>query len=97
MFLRQIAYLTLAMSAGFAAAPDGATLFKARCAVCHDGPAQPRMPSHDELAAKTPDFVLSAMVSGAMIQQAAGLSDDESRSIARFITGKEFSRQSRSR
>jgi polyvinyl alcohol dehydrogenase (cytochrome) len=75
----------------WAAAPDGAALFKARCAACHDGAPQARMPSHDELAAKTPEFVLSAMFGGAMITQAAGLSDEEGRAIARFITAKEFS------
>jgi len=48
------------------------------------------MPSHDELAAKTPDFVFKAMFEGAMTIQAAGLSQDEGRAIARFITGKEF-------
>jgi polyvinyl alcohol dehydrogenase (cytochrome) len=49
------------------------------------------MPSHDELAAKAPEFVFQAMFEGAMITQAAGLTQDEGRAIARFITGKEFS------
>lgn len=74
----------------WAAAPDGAALYKARCAVCHDGQAQPRMPLRDELAAKTPEFVFNAMVSGAMTVQAAGLSEDEGRAVARFLTAKEF-------
>ena len=47
------------------------------------------MPLHDELAAKTPEFVFNAM-SGVMTVQAAGLSEDEQRAIARFVTGKEF-------
>ena len=89
MLLRQIAYVTMAMSA-WAAAPDGAALFKTRCAACHDGPPQARMPSHEELAAKTPEFVFSAMFGGAMAIQAAGLSEDEGRAIARFVTAKEF-------
>ena len=91
MSLRQIAYLTIAMSAAAAAAPDGAALFKSRCGICHDGKPQERMPSHDELAAKTPEFVMTAMFNGAMTVQAAGLSEDEGKAIARFITGKEFS------
>jgi len=78
------------MSAAAAAAPDGAALFKSRCGICHDGKPQERMPSHDELAAKTPEFVMTAMFNGAMTVQAAGLSEDEGKAIARFITGKEF-------
>src|SRR5579872_2156225 len=79
----------LIATTAWAAAPDGAALYKARCGTCHDGKPQPRMPSHEELASKTPDFVLATM-SGVMTMQAAGLSDDEQRSIARFVTGKEF-------
>lgn len=75
----------------FAAAPDGEALYKARCAGCHDGKPQPRMPSHEELAAKTPEFVLGALTSGAMMVQAAGLDEEESRAISRYITGKDFS------
>ena len=75
----------------YAAAPDGEALYKARCAGCHDGKPQPRMPERAELTAKTPEFVLSVMAQGAMAMQAAGLSEDEERAIAHYITGKEFS------
>lgn len=90
MLICRLFLATLAVSA-FAAAPDGEALYKARCAGCHDGKPQPRMPEHAELAAKAPEFVLSAMASGAMAMQAVGLSDDEERAITRYITGKEFS------
>jgi polyvinyl alcohol dehydrogenase (cytochrome) len=73
-----------------AAAPDGAALYKQRCATCHDGPAQARMPSHSELAARTPEAIYKAMFEGAMVPQSAGLSAEEGRAIARFVTGKEF-------
>jgi polyvinyl alcohol dehydrogenase (cytochrome) len=73
------------------AAPDGAALYKTRCATCHDGKPQLHMPSRDELVAKTPEVVFKAMSQGVMGPQAAGLSEDEERAIARFITGKEFS------
>jgi polyvinyl alcohol dehydrogenase (cytochrome) len=89
MFPRRILLVFIVVSA-WAAAPDGAALFKERCAGCHDGPPQARMPSHDDLAAKTPDFVFKAMFDGSMVLQAAGLSQDQGRAIARFITGKEF-------
>ncbi len=88
MFPRRTILVLLAASA-FAAAPDGAALYKARCGTCHDGPAQPRMPKREDIATRSPEFVLNAM-NGVMTVQAAGLSDDEQRAIARFITGKEF-------
>ena len=83
--------IVLSASACFAAAPDGAALYKARCATCHDGKPQLHMPSRDELVAKTPEVVFKAMTQGVMGPQAAGLDGDEVRAIARFITGKEFS------
>ena len=61
----------IAVSA-WAAAPDGAALYKTRCAGCHDGTPQARMPSHDELAAKTPDFVFKAMFAAPWSSQSAG-------------------------
>src|SRR5215471_9579889 len=82
--------LSLLSVAAFAAAPDGAALYRQRCASCHDGPAQPRMPSHSVIAARTPEAVYKAMFEGAMVPQSAGLSAEEGRAIARFVTGKEF-------
>jgi polyvinyl alcohol dehydrogenase (cytochrome) len=75
----------------WAAAPDGAALYNARCAACHDGKPQPRMPPREEIAARTPETIFKAMFAGAMVIQAAGLTDEEGRAIARYITGKEFS------
>src|ERR1051325_7564201 len=75
----------------YAAPPDGAALYKSRCATCHDGKPQARMPLRDELAQKTPEFVYKTMFEGAMMVQASGLSAEEGRAIARFITGQEFS------
>jgi polyvinyl alcohol dehydrogenase (cytochrome) len=48
------------------------------------------MPSRQELSARTPESVYQAMFGGAMSWQATGLSSDEERAIARFLTGKEF-------
>src|SRR5262249_43597613 len=75
----------------WAAAPDGAELYKTRCGTCHDGKPQARMPLRDELVNKSPEFIFDTMFVGAMQIQAAGLSTDEGRAIARYITGKEFS------
>jgi polyvinyl alcohol dehydrogenase (cytochrome) len=92
MLCRLIPIALFASSLGFAASPDGAALYKSRCGVCHDGPAQVHMPSRAELASKTPETVFKAMFEGAMIPQAKGLSEEEGRAIARFITAKDFAK-----
>jgi polyvinyl alcohol dehydrogenase (cytochrome) len=89
--LRYTLFLSLLpMLAAQAAAPDGQDLYNKRCGTCHDGKAQPRMPSRQDLTARTPESIVQAMFGGAMQPQAAGLSSDEGRAIARYITGKEF-------
>ncbi len=86
VFALSLCALTLA-----AAPPDGAALWKARCAGCHEGSTpQLRMPKRDEVAARTPENVYNAMATGAMTVQAAGLSEDEERAIATYVTGKTF-------
>jgi len=78
-------------AAAFAAPPDGAALYKARCAMCHDAsPAQPRTPTHADLASRTPDTIVKAMFEGIMVPQSSGLNPDEGRAIATFLTGKEI-------
>lgn len=94
MMLRKSLLALFALSTAWAAdaGPDGAALYKARCAGCHEAANQQgRTPKREELAAKTPEAIVSAMFGGAMDMQAAGLSRDEGRAIARYLTGKEFS------
>jgi len=74
----------------YAAPPDGAALYKQRCAGCHEGAPQARMPVRSEIAARTPEAIYKAMFEGAMVAQSAGLSAEEGRAIARYVTGKEF-------
>src|SRR6185436_1024268 len=81
---------TLATTSLFAADPDGAALFKTRCAACHEGPPQERMPTRKELESRTPENVMNAMFKGSMIMQSAGLTDEQGRMIAKYVTGKEF-------
>ena len=94
MLRRRISLALFAMplfaSLMFAAPPDGAALYKTRCAICHDGKPQQHMPSHDELVAKTPEAIVRAMLEGAMMPQSTGLNEEEARAIAKFITGKEM-------
>ncbi len=94
MLISRILPATFAVAvcvSAYAAPPDGEALYKARCAGCHDGKPQPRMPERAELTAKSPEFVFGALSSGAMMVQAAGLDEADERAIARYITGKEFS------
>ncbi len=87
-------FLTIAaVSAGTLcfAAPDGAELYKTHCSACHDGPPQARMPASAELKTRSAESVYNAITTGVMATQAAGLSEDDRRAIARFITSKEFS------
>jgi len=80
------------VSSLWAADPDGAALYQARCAACHDsGIADSRIPKREQIAARSPEAVTAALFDGAMIGQASGLTIDEGRAIARFVTGKEFS------
>lgn len=87
---RNLPLFLLAAVAACAAAPDGEALYKQRCASCHDGKVQPRMPSRQELTARTPESIVQAMFGGAMAPQSAGLTAEEGNAIARYITGKEL-------
>src|SRR5580704_1603980 len=91
MLSRRIPIALFAISACFAAAPDGAALYKSRCAVCHDGKPQAHMPTHEDLVSRTPEAIVKVMFEGSMQPQSAGLSEEEGRAIAKFITAKEFS------
>jgi polyvinyl alcohol dehydrogenase (cytochrome) len=82
----------LANSLWAAADPDGAALYQARCSACHDnGSAESRAPKREQIAARSPEAIVNTMFEGAMLVQASGLTLEEGRAIARFITGKEFS------
>jgi polyvinyl alcohol dehydrogenase (cytochrome) len=73
-----------------ASADDGPTLYKQLCATCHDK-GMGRAPTRDVLQAMTPERVLNAMESGAMLSMAAGRTGVERRAVAEFVTGKPFS------
>src|SRR5215510_2666931 len=77
------------LAAAPASADDGPTLYKQLCATCHDTGAG-RAPTKDVLQAMTPERVLTAMESGAMLSMASGRTGVERRAIAEFVTGKRF-------
>jgi polyvinyl alcohol dehydrogenase (cytochrome) len=83
--------VVLSALAGHAAAPDGAALYQQRCAQCHDGKPQPRVPSRQELSARTPESIFQAMFEGSMRSHSAGLSVDEGRTVARYLAAKDWS------
>jgi polyvinyl alcohol dehydrogenase (cytochrome) len=86
-----IAFGCLALlAAAPASADDGPTLYKQLCSTCHDTGAA-RAPTKDVLQAMTPERVLTAMESGAMLSMASGRTGVERRVIAEFVTGKKFS------
>lgn len=76
----------------FAAAPDGAALYLAKCAGCHDNVAanDARTPKRKDLAQRTPESVYSALTVGPMREQAAGWNEEERRAVASYLTGRTF-------
>src|SRR5260370_5898758 len=89
--LRQSLLLTLLpVLAAHPATPDGEALYKQRCATCHDGKPQPRMPSRQELSGRTPESIYQAMFGGVMDLQSTGLSSAEQRAIGRIVSAQEL-------
>jgi polyvinyl alcohol dehydrogenase (cytochrome) len=70
-----------------AQAPDGAALFKAHCATCHNGDVNSRAPAPEVLRARSPESVLTAL-NTVMRVPASRLNGAERRAVAELITGK---------
>lgn len=79
-----------APTAAVAAAPDGAALYAARCAQCHEGQAS-RAPHRTIAGLMAPHRIVASLESGVMMEQGKGLSDAERRAIAEFLTGAPYS------
>ncbi len=73
---------------GKVAPADGAKLYAERCAACHDN-AQGRTPPRSLLAQRAPEEVIASLTTGSMKSQAAGLSEQEIRTLAVHLTGRE--------
>lgn len=67
------------------AAARGAAIFAERCKECHE-PAIDRAPSREELAAKTPGEIVTAMTTGPMTPVAEGLTPEDKQAVAAFLT-----------
>lgn len=83
-----IASLTLAvsLSAASTTAPDGAALYRQRCASCHENSAATHAPPTSALRKLAPEGIIRSLESGSMKTEGAGLSADEKRAIAEFLT-----------
>jgi polyvinyl alcohol dehydrogenase (cytochrome) len=82
--------LALLFSCAAGYAQEGAALYEANCAVCHDAGLN-RAPLRDALSSMPPEQVLRSMEAGNMLAMAVTLSTAERRVVAEFVTGKPFS------
>jgi polyvinyl alcohol dehydrogenase (cytochrome) len=67
---------------------EGAELYAKKCAICHDNP-QDRIPPLFLIRRRSAEDVMMTLTSGAMKQQASGLSADQIRALAIHLTGKQ--------
>ncbi|HJQ70903.1 MAG TPA: PQQ-binding-like beta-propeller repeat protein [Blastocatellia bacterium] len=71
-----------------ATSPEGAELYKQKCAVCHDNP-QDRIPPLFLIRRRSAEDVIQTLTTGSMKQQASGLTADQVRALAIHLTGKQ--------
>jgi polyvinyl alcohol dehydrogenase (cytochrome) len=62
-------------------------IYESRCKFCHE-PAVDRAPSREALTQRSPDSIVEALTRGVMQPMAAGLSADEIRGLAVYLSGK---------
>jgi polyvinyl alcohol dehydrogenase (cytochrome) len=68
---------------------DAPTLYQRNCSQCHDGGIN-RAPQRDAFLSMTPERVLAAMETGAMVTMANNRTAAERRALAEYLTGKRF-------
>ena len=69
--------------------PDGAALYATRCAACHDHAADRIPPKVLISITRSAEDVIDTLTLGVMRTQAAGLSGEEIKSLAVYLTGKQ--------
>jgi polyvinyl alcohol dehydrogenase (cytochrome) len=82
-----------AWAAGQAQSPQqmphpGSSIYRLRCAGCHDNPETTRAPAKSTLSAMSVPVLSFALTQGKMQAQAAGLSEDEQAQLIEYLTGK---------
>ena len=88
-----VAVTALMPTATWAQVTDSRWLFtfEKECAVCHGTTSLvPNAVSREALRAFSPERVLKALTTGAMVINASGLSEEEKRGLAEFVTGRPF-------
>src|SRR5258708_5270149 len=91
--MRQSILLFLAVASAAlltAQTPDAAALFRQSCAMCHEGGANSRAPAAEALRQRSPEAIVTALVSGAMRIQGSRLSGPERRAIAEYLSGRKL-------
>jgi polyvinyl alcohol dehydrogenase (cytochrome) len=73
--------------AAFAGPAEGAGLYEARCAMCH-ATALNNAPPIEKMASLEPAAVVEKLTTGTMQVMASGLSDQDKRDIAVYLTKK---------
>jgi polyvinyl alcohol dehydrogenase (cytochrome) len=71
---------------------DGESLYRQRCATCHDAGLS-RAPGRSAMALMSPENVRLALTTGAMSKQAAGLSPAQLESLLQFLVGRSAPKQ----
>jgi polyvinyl alcohol dehydrogenase (cytochrome) len=69
--------------------PAGAAVYKDFCASCHDTP-EGRTPDLASLRTRTPEAVLAALETGAMMVQASKLTPAQRRAVSEFVAARPF-------
>lgn len=75
----------LVLAAPVVRADEGADLYAARCANCHDHP-QPGLPPKSQLASHPAAFIIEKLTFGSMAPNALGLTDEQIALIARWLS-----------
>lgn len=65
---------------------QGESIYEQRCAACHDNPVN-RIPPKIVIGMLPPDTVVTALTQGKMQSMAAGLTADQIKSVATYLTG----------
>lgn len=82
-----VPFMMLTAAAEPASPPDGAALYRQRCAGCHDASGS-RAPTRDILATRTPEAIVDILINGSMAPMVSGLSKADVEAIALHLTGK---------
>ena len=85
MVIRPALLLPGILSVVLAADPDGAAIYRQRCAACHEVSKETRAPAPAALRLMAPENIVKALESGMMKDQGAAMAADERRIVAEFL------------